>query len=45
MLEESQQREVFTEGPAGCPDAEGPQVPSTSAGGWRSNLTQPQSTR
>lgn len=34
VLKESQQREVFAEGPACCPDAEGPQVPSTSAGGW-----------
>lgn len=32
VLKESQQREVFAEGPACCPDAEGPQVPSTSAG-------------
>lgn len=32
VLKESEQREVYTEGPAGCPDAESPQVPSTSSG-------------
>lgn len=32
VLKESQQWEVYTEGPAGCPDAESPQVPSTSSG-------------
>lgn len=35
VLKESQQREVFAEGPARCPDAEGPQVPSASAGGLK----------
>ena len=32
VLKESQQWEVHSEGPAGCPDAESPQVPSTSSG-------------
>lgn len=36
VLKESQQWEVYTEGPASCTDAEGPQVPSAPSGG-RSN--------
>ncbi len=32
VLKESQQWEVYAEGPAGCPDAENPQVPSTASG-------------
>lgn len=32
MLKESQQWQVYTEGPAGGPDAESPQVPPTSSG-------------
>lgn len=33
VLKEGQQRQVFTAGPAGRADAEGPEVPSTAAGG------------
>lgn len=33
VLKESQQWEVYTEGPASCTDAEGPQVPSAPSGG------------
>lgn len=32
VLKEGQQRQVFTAGPAGRADAEGPEVPSTAAG-------------
>lgn len=32
VLQKSQQWEVYTEGPAGRPDAESPQVPSPSSG-------------
>lgn len=32
VLQKSQQWEVHPEGPAGCPDAESPQVPSPSTG-------------
>lgn len=35
VLKESEQWEVYTEGPASCPHAEGPQVSSTSSGEWR----------
>lgn len=33
VLKEGQQRQVFTAGPAGRADAEGPEVSSTAAGG------------
>lgn len=33
VLKEGQQRQVFTAGPAGRANAEGPEVPSTAAGG------------
>ena len=32
VLQEGQQWEVYTEGPAGRPDAESPQIPSPSSG-------------
>lgn len=32
VLQESQQWEVYPEGPAGCPDAESPEVSSASSG-------------
>lgn len=32
VLKESQQWEVYAEGPAGCPHAESPQVPPASSG-------------
>lgn len=32
VLQESQQREVYPEGPAGCPDAESPEVSPASSG-------------
>lgn len=38
VLKESKQWEVYTEGPANGPHAEGPQVSSTSSGEWEADF-------